>query len=155
MNVKHNSHLTAISRKTLPVPTRWLIAKDLIAGKVMDYGCGKCHSINPLGWHNYDPYHCPTVYWSWSDHYNTVICNYVLCTLPEEERLAVLQNLQRLLTKDGTAYISVRADKPKQGWGKSSRGTYQGRARKLPLPLVYKNSQFRIYQLTKTTKLVG
>jgi hypothetical protein len=150
-----NSHLTAITRKTLPVPTRWLINHGLVdvEENVLDYGCGKCYAVNPQSWCNYDPYFKPQTLLP-RGYFNTIICNYVLCTLPEAERMPVLRKIQTLLGgQDAIAYISVRNDKPKNGWGKSSRGTYQGRVRNLNLPLVYKNSQFRIYQLTKETVL--
>lgn len=152
--MKHNSHLTAITRKTLPVPTRWLMQQGLVTGRILDYGCGKCYTINPSHWHNYDPFHCPTTYWQWDNHYNTIICNYVLCTLPAEDRIVVLRNLQRLLASDGVAYVSVRNDRPKNGWGVSSRGTYQGRVRGLPLEMIRSVKPYRIYRLTKETKLV-
>ncbi len=136
----------------MPVPTRWLIKAGLVVGKVMDYGCGKCASVNPPEWFNYDPHYQPNANFG-TDRFDTIICNYVLCTLPEAERMPILQHIQVLLRLNGIAYISVRNDKPKNGWGKSSKGTYQGRVRNLNLPLVYKNSQFRIYQLTKDTNL--
>jgi hypothetical protein len=153
--MKHNSHLTAITRKRMPVPTRWLINAGLVdvEENVLDFGCGKCGEVNPKTWDNYDPHYRPWSCWH-KRSYRTIICNYVLCTLPDEERLPILKEIQRKLGgHDAIAYLSVRNDKPKQGWGKSSRGTYQGRVRKLNLPLTYKNSQFRIYQLTKDTVL--
>ena len=146
----HNSHLTAITRKDFPVPTRWLMKQSLIRGKVLDYGCGKCYTINPIKWDNFDPHYYPSTL---IPGYDTILCNYVLCTLPADERLEVLQMIKFFLKSDGIAYISVRNDKPKQGWGISKRKTYQGRVRNLNLPLLYKNSHFRIYKLTANTKL--
>lgn len=147
-----NSHLTAIARKTLPRPTRWLLDKGLIVGSVMDYGCGKCGNINPPEWFNYDPHYQPNFFTG--ARYDTIVCNYVLCVLPREKRMDVVKHIQVLLRLNGIAYIAVRNDKPKNGWGVSSRGTYQGRVQKLPLYIIYENSQFRIYQLTKADKLV-
>lgn len=149
--MKHNSHLTAISRKTLPVPTRWLRKQGVILGRVLDYGCGKCASVNPPSWDNYDPHFYPN---GMSGKYDTILCNYVLCTLPNDERMEILHDIQNHLTADGIAYISVRNDRPKQGWGISSRGTYQGRVRKLPLLCIRETSQYRIFRLTKHTELV-
>jgi len=149
-----NSHKTAIVRKTLPLPTRWLLSQKLTHLPVLDYGCGKCHNVNPLQWFNYDPF------WFNSDieclrgEIQTVVCNYVLCTLPKSEEKKILLDIQSLLTPSGVAYISVRNDKPKGGYGKSSRGTYQ---RKVTLPYLFqlrKTSQYRIYLLTQTSKLV-
>ena len=86
----------------------------------------------------------------------TVVCNYVLCTLPRADRMPVLKDIQSLLMDrpDSRAYITVRNDKPKQGWGVSKTGTYQGRVSNLKLPLLYECRGFRIYTMTKTTTLL-
>lgn len=155
--MNHKSHLTAITRKTLPVPTRWLMKKGYVLNHLflatLDFGCGKCHEINNKHFpcDGYDPFFRPDGITR--DKYNIIICNYVLCTLPAEERMAVLKKIKYLLSENGFAYIAVRNDKPKQGWGVSSRGTYQGRVRGLPLELIHENSQFRMYQMTKKTKI--
>ena len=147
-----NSHRTAIARSTLPVPTRWLLSQGLLVGKVMDYGCGKCASVNPPDWFNYDPYYQPN--FITGARYDTIVCNYVLCTLPKSEEKKTLQHIQSRLRLNGVAYISVRNDVPRGGYGKSSKGTYQ---RKVTLPyltLVRKTTQYKIYQLTKDDSLV-
>ena len=151
----NKSHLTAITRKTQPVPTRWLLKQKHILFPVLDYGCGKCYSVNPLPWINYDPYYYKIDLDCFRGKFLTVVCNYVLCALPAQDRLDILRDIQSLLMNrpDSRAYVSVRNDKPKQGWGVSSRGTYQGRVRKLPIPLLYSNAQFRTYVLTKTTPM--
>lgn len=155
--MKDNSHLTAIARKALPTPVRWLMRQGFVMDHpgiaTLDYGCGKCASVNPEVWDNYDPYYAPNGIPK-GKKYNIILCTYVLCVLPQEERPKVLRKIRSLLTKYGVAYISVRNDRPKNGWGKSSRGTYQGRVRKLALPLLHQNSQFRIYQLTRNCKIV-
>ena len=152
----HNSHRTAIARKTLPRPTQWLLGKGFITDhpmiSILDFGCGKCESVNPKSWDNYDPHFKPQGI-PGGKKYLRVVCNYVLCTLSRATRKKILKEIQSHLTEFGEAYISVRNDKPKQGWGISSRGTYQGRVQDLKLPLLHSNSQFRIYSLTKTTKL--
>lgn len=154
--MKDKSHLTAISRRSLPRPTRWLMDHHYVLDHpyitTLDYGCGKCASVNPKTWHNYDPYYAPNGI-SPNGKYLIIICNYVLCVKTQRERIKILRKIRSLLCKHGLAYISVRNDKPKKGWGCSSRGTYQGRCQKLPLPFFYSTSQFRIYLLTKKTKL--
>lgn len=158
VDMEHKSHRTAITRKALPAPTRWLMSHiPVLMGAdektlILDYGCGKCGPVNPKTWDNYDPHFRPWSCWHKS-RYDVIICNYVLCTLPEDEHLPVLLDIQKRLKKHGLAYITVRNDKPRQGWGLSSKGTYQGKV-ELPFALLYKNSQFRIYLLTKDTKLV-
>lgn len=151
----NKSHLTALTRKTLPRPTRWLYNYGLIIEPVLDYGCGKCYSVNPNTWVHYDPYYWKIDLDCFRGKFLTVVCNYVLCTLPTQERLDILRDIQTLLMtrSDSRAYVSVRNDRPKQGWGVSSRGTYQGRVKTLPIPLLYSNAQFRIYSLTTSTSL--
>ena len=157
--MKHKSYLTAISRKTLPSPTRWLMKNGFVQNHphiaTLDFGCGKCHEVNNQHFpaDGYDPHYRPNGIPE-GKRYNIIICNYVLCTLPKEERAAVLKKIQFFLSEHGVAYISVRNDKPKQGWGLSSKGTYQGRCEHVTDTMIYKNSQFRIYQLTKKTRLV-
>lgn len=119
----------------------------------LDFGCGKCRSVNPSTWDNYDPHYEPDGVPE-GKRYNVILCTYVLCVLPEAERKKVLKKIRFLLSEHGWAYITVRNDKPRWGWGTSKRGTYQGRVQKLDLPLVHKTSQYRIYLLTKKPKLV-
>lgn len=56
--------------------------------------------------------------------------------------------LSRLKPK-GTAYISVRTDKPRQGWGMSSKGTYQAEIKSLPGEEIHKAKDYSIYLLTR------
>lgn len=153
MKIDHCSHLTAIHRTSLPAPVKWLLKNDLINGKVLDFGCGRCKDINPIQWDSYDPFYNPCDSIINKRKYETILCTYVLCVLPRQDRLAVLKRIQRLLntrlvTGSSCAFISVRNDKPKQGWGLSKRNTYQGRASTLPLEIIHSNSNFRIYLLT-------
>lgn len=148
----HNkSYLTAISRKSLPAPVKWIIQYQTplkLLGKVLDFGCGRCASINPPEWDNYDPHFKPDGIKQ--EKYDTIFCTYVLCTLTNAERITVLEQVTSLLDPiHGVAYISVRNDKPKQGWGFNKRHTYQGRATELngKLQLLHSTSQFRIYIL--------
>lgn len=151
------SHLTAITRKTLPVPTKWLLDNNEILFPTLDYGCGKCHEINNQYFpcEGYDPYYRPNGLneSDWKT-YSTIICNYVLCVIPShQERIKVLKRIQKLLFNGGVAYITIRNDKPKQGWGINKRGTYQGRVHWLSLKLIRKTSRYRMYLLTKEDKL--
>ncbi len=158
-----NSHLTAITRTALPVPVRWLLGQGLIHGYVLDYGCGKCASINDLhlrthpnvrSLNNYDPFYSPHDIVRPPNRegwYDVVLCTYVLCTLPEKDEKKILKDIKTLLKPNGVAYITVRNDEPKQGYGVSSKGTFQ---RRVELPYLYefkKCHQYRIYLLTADT----
>lgn len=152
--LENKSHLTAIVRKSLPTPVKWILKTQAILGKVLDFGCGKCAHINPPDWDNYDPYYNPNGIKQ--KQYNTIFCTYVLCTLPKADRAKVLTQIESLLEPMlGLAFITVRNDKPKQGWGFSKRNTYQGRATELDkrLHLLHSTSQYRIYILTRSGKL--
>jgi len=146
-----NSHKTAIARKSQPVPTRWLLSQNLIRFPVLDYGCGKCQQVNPDPWINYDPYWYKIDLDYFRGSFQTVVCNYVICTLPESEEKKILREIQSLLSDntEAVAFITVRNDTPKAGHGVSSKGTFQ---RKVILPYLVElrvTSQYRIYLLTK------
>lgn len=156
------SHLTAIARKSLPVPVRWLLRQgNAIQGHVLDFGCGKCKAINDRTiaqlpcvntMTSYDPYY-ETVFGLDAMRFDTILCTYVICALPPEEELPILKRIQSMLAQDGMAYISVRNDKPKNGHGYSSRGTFQ-RWVELPyLRQLHKCSQSRIFLLTPASNL--
>ena len=121
----NKSHLTAIVRKTLPLPTRWLIKERRIIGDVLDYGCGRCHEVNNKHFRadGYDPHYRPDGIKKL--RYDTIICNYVLNVIEDPvERAKVLAHIESLLTPAGYAYISVRNDIDEDHV--SSRGTWQG-----------------------------
>lgn len=151
-----NSHLTAIARKKLPNPVLHLIQREEIVGHVLDYGCGKCAALNEdeLASVNgvksvlsYDPFYSPHVF-KMDSPFDTILCTYVLCTLPKSQEKQILRHIQNLLAPMGLAFITVRNDRPKNGYGKNSRGTFQ---RKVELPYLQeykKTSQYRIYLLT-------
>jgi 2-polyprenyl-3-methyl-5-hydroxy-6-metoxy-1,4-benzoquinol methylase len=152
-------HLTAISRKTLPVPTRWLIDNLLLAGDVLDYGCGRCADINFKNlakvkevtsiW-NYDPHFAPT---RPTKKFDRIICNYVLCVVPEHEERHILQDIQNFLKwHEGVAFISVRNDVPRQGYGISSKKTLQRKV-ELNLPIFHTCRSFKMYMLNTCHKI--
>lgn len=151
--MKDKSHLTAIARRTLPTPVRWLMRRAYVVDHryvpTLDFGCGRCASVNPKSWDSYDPYYAPKGI-PRGKKYLIILCTYVLCAITPTEREKVLKRIRSLLTPHGIAFITVRNDRPAQGWGCSSKGTYQGRVKKLALPLLYQNSQFRIHMLTRS-----
>jgi hypothetical protein len=159
-----NSHKTAIARATLPVPTRWLLSQGMLHGTVLDYGCGKCKQINDKviastpgvkSVISYDPFYEPDALKNSAiERFDVVICNYVLCTLPIEAEKGVLKDIQDHLLPNGIAFVSVRNDIPRGGYGVSSKGTYQ---RKVEIEYLYelkKCAQYRIYLLTRDCKLI-
>jgi len=151
----NQSHLTAIGRSNkLPTPTRFLYEKGLLIPSVLDYGCGRCHNINNkfFNTEGFDPFYRP--FFGEKKLYKTIICNYVLCVLPKKkEHLEVLKTIQSLLKEeDGIAYVSVRNEKPPQGYGWTPRKTYQAKVR-LDLPVMKTTREFIMYELRKNIPL--
>ena len=140
----NNSHLTAIVRKKISLPTQYLLKNKLIVGRVLDYGCGRGFDADQLNFDKYDPYYFKDYP---NKKYDTIICNYVLNVIPSEEEKDILKKIEKLLKKDGCAYITVRRDKFKEGF--TSKKTYQ-RYVELDLPVLYeKKSSFIIYNFEK------
>jgi len=144
--VHHKSHLTAIHRKSIPTPVKWILSNENISGNILDFGCGKCKSINPKHWDSYDPYYNPNGITK--PKYNIILCTYVLCVLNLFERLKTLNEIKSLLDKNGIAYIIVRNDKPKRGWGLSNRKTFQSKTPELNsmFPCIRSNSSYKIFK---------
>ena len=145
-----NSYRTAISRRSLSAPTKWLLDHDLIKGKVLDFGCGRGGDADRLRFDHgfecgqYDPHYSP--FYPLDGQYDTIICNYVLNTVPEQEATCILAKINHLYHfVGGVAYITVRRDIKKPGYTKI--GTYQ-RNVKLDLPIVHENKDFCIYRMT-------
>jgi SAM-dependent methyltransferase len=121
--------------------------KGLLRGRILDYGCGKCHEINNKhfsadGW---DPYHRTISIRG--KLYDTIICNYVLNVIPNQgKRLDVLEDIGDRLARGGVAYITVRNDL-KRGYI-SGKGTHQLR---IYLPYDYEtyHSDYRMYRIGK------
>ena len=138
------SHKTAKTRKTLSAPTKYLLKDNAFLGKVLDYGCGKGFDSDELGFEKYDPHFFPKTP---KGKYDTIVCNYVLNVINNDDANLVIAKIRSLLKSKGKAYISVRRDIIKEGVTKS--GTFQ-RNVILDLPvLVEVPKKFCIYLLTK------
>jgi hypothetical protein len=48
------SKYTAIHRKRMSAPCKWLHTRNLHVGKVLDYGCGHGYDADTLGFTAYD-----------------------------------------------------------------------------------------------------
>ena len=112
-----NSHLTVKERTKPSLPTKVLLERNLIVGRVLDFGCGlgtdleflKNKNIDVTG---FDPYYKPEVP---TGKFDTIICNYVLNVLLPEEQSHVLMAISELLKKGGKAYFAVRRDIERNG----------------------------------------
>lgn len=137
-----NAHRTAIVRKTLSAPTKYLEARGKLVGRVLDYGCGRGFDADTLDIEAFDPYYRPE---RPDGQFDTIICNYVLNVIEDAEVAAVLSAIHFLLLSGGIAYIAVRRDVKVEGWTK--KGTFQVN-RVLNFPVEYeKKGAFIIYRL--------
>lgn len=147
---KNYSFNTAIKRTKPSLPLKFLIDKNLLAGKILDYGCGRGFDskyLKSLGYDvdSYDPYWKPDGINN--AQYNTVFCNYVLNVIETDNEISLaIKAVQNLLSKEGLAYFSVRRDLKKDGF--TTRG-YQRRVY-LNAPIAFnKGGAFCIYVIGK------
>jgi diadenosine tetraphosphate (Ap4A) HIT family hydrolase len=152
MNKQKNqfSHLTAIDRIYLSFPAKFLLEKNLLKGKVLDFGCGLGNDVKLLQQKGfditgYDPYHLPQYP---TDKFDTIICFYVLNVLFLEEQANVLMEVSHLLKPGGKAYYAVRRDIKKEGFREHyihKKNTYQC-ITKLPFKSIYQDDNCEIYE---------
>jgi diadenosine tetraphosphate (Ap4A) HIT family hydrolase len=113
-----NPHRTAITRKEISFPTRVLLEKNKIQGRVLDFGCGKMKDLEELGKMGvnivgYDPHYLNE--WPQGE-FDTILCHYVLNVLLPIEQTHVLMCIAELLKPGGTAYFTVRRDIQRPGF---------------------------------------
>ena len=142
--MNNKAHKTAIARKTLSVPMKYLNGKGLLKGRILEFGCGKGFDADSLNIEGYDPFHRPE---KPEGKFNTVVCNYVLNVVTDDQVHSVLKNIHDYLVVGGTAYITVRRDIKKEGWTKI--GTYQVN-RELPFEVIReRKNAYIIYKVKK------
>lgn len=145
-----NSHLTAIEREKMSHPTRILLNKGELKGKVLDFGCGFGKDVQELKESNidvigYDPYYFPNYP---KQKYDTIICHYVLNVIEKKEQAKVLFEVSNLLKFGGKAFFTVRRDIKKQGFREHfvhKKMTYQTNVL-LPFKSYLQNDNMEIYE---------
>ena len=147
--MENNSCLTAITRTKLSAPSKVLLDKGLLKGRVLDFGCGKGFDVeylSGLGYNiqGFDPYYQPE---KPIGKFDTIICNYVLNVLEPSEWDSVLSDIKELLNNNGIAYIAVRRDIKEEGYRRHGKGqTYQTNV-ELDLDKLCENTKYCIYKL--------
>ncbi len=144
------SHLTAIERTNLSSPVRFLLARDLLKSRVLDFGCGLGNDVKLLQQKGldivgYDPHYVPIYP---TGKFDTIVCCYVLNVLRAEEQAEVLMNVSHLLAPGGKAYYAVRRDLKKEGFREHyvhKVPTYQCNV-KLPFKSIELNEYCEIYE---------
>jgi diadenosine tetraphosphate (Ap4A) HIT family hydrolase len=158
-NVKSNtySHLTAKERDTISFPAKILLNNNLLAGAMLDFGCGfgkdveliKSKGFDIVG---FDPHYFPTFP---TIKFDTIICFYVLNVLQKEEQANVLMQISALLKPNGKAYFAVRRDILKEGFRMHKihqKPTYQCNIL-LSFKSIFKNENCEIYEYQHYTFL--
>ena len=104
--------MTAISRKKVSAPAKYLMDEGLIKGHVLDFGCGRgdleiaSHpEADVSGW---DPYWKPSL--PSRSKYDVVTCIYVLNVQEPGLRRRALASAKRYVKKGGALYVAVRRD---------------------------------------------
>jgi len=144
------SHCTAKERDKLSFPASILLSKNLMQGKILDFGCGhgsdvaflREKSFDVVG---YDPHYAPNYP---SGKFDTIICIYVLNVLEKIEQSDVLMNVSQLLKPGGKAYFAVRRDISFEGFRTHKihkKKTYQVNVQ-LPFESVFKNDFSEIFE---------
>lgn len=144
------SHFTAKERDNLSFPGRILRERDLLTGKILDFGCGLGKDVEILknlkySIEGYDPYYFNTFP---SGKFDTVICLYVLNVLLPQEQATVINEISKLLKIGGKAYFAVRRDIKKPGFRFHKihkKETYQCNVI-LPFQSIFKNENMEIYE---------
>ncbi|MEH2270709.1 MAG: bifunctional class I SAM-dependent methyltransferase/HIT family protein [Nostoc sp.] len=144
------SHLTAIERSYLSFPAKFLLNKNLLQGKILDFGCGFGNDVKILREKGcditgYDPYYFPEYP---DSKFDTIICFYVLNVLFSEEQTNVLMEISHLLKPGGKAYYAVRRDIKKEGFREHyvhKKPTYQCIA-KLPFTSICLDEYREVYE---------
>jgi len=138
-----NAYKTAISRKKLSTPARFLHETGKLNGDCLDFGCGKGFDCDHLNIQGYDPHYRDNNLTA----YDTIMCNYVLNVCYEDEQKNIIEKIKGLLKPTGTAYLTVRNDKKNLN-GITKKGTYQTFVN-LDLPIIKKTGSFVMYVLKK------
>lgn len=144
------SHLTAIERNKLSFPAKFLLSKQLLKGRILDFGCGFGNDVKLLRQQKfditgYDPHYFPQYP---DDKFDTIICFYVLNVLFPEEQANVLMEVSHLLKPGGRAYYAVRRDIKREGFREHyvhKKPTYQCIV-KLPFSTINLNDNCEFYE---------
>lgn len=146
-SVRANAYRTAIARKALSAPVRYLQNEGLLKGRVLDYGCGKGSDASLIGADKYDPHFFPT---KPRRKYDTIICVYVLNVVTPKDAAEIVESVRKLLKADGVAWFAVRRDIEIPHI--TARGTLQYNVNLPTDPHCARysfNNKFAIYRVTK------
>lgn len=153
----NHPYLTAIKRTDLSVPVRYLLEKDLLKGRILDFGCGFGYDTDELKKRGFDVVGYDYYYRSDfpKGKFDTIICVYVLNVLEPYAQAEVLMNITNLLSPKGSAFFAVRRDLKEEGFRLHAihkQYTYQCNV-VLPFQSLVSNSSYELYQYNHFNKL--
>ena len=107
-----NSYRTAIARKNLSLPMchlidEWGMKFPSNPKYSLDYGCGRGYDADFNGTYKYDPHYFPK---KPKGPFQYITCIYVLNVVSVATGQKIVEDIQRLLARDGIAYVAWRAD---------------------------------------------
>jgi len=126
---------TAIERKKLSTPMKFLEEEGHLDGRTLDYGCGRGFDAGHLGLESYDPNFFHGIP---EGKFDTITCNYVMNVVTEEVASWLINDIESRLAPGGHAFITVRRD--------LKEDTETQRNVKLDLPIVKETSGYCIYE---------
>lgn len=135
-------------------PTRWLMNNNLLKGDILDFGCGygiDVEELSKLGFNimGYDKYYKPEYP---KTTFDTIICQFVLNVVDEDEQDEIIKQIKLLLNKDAKAYFTVRIGLKQYGYKFDKRVKKYSLQRFVRLPFKIINSapryRFVIYEMT-------
>ena len=133
----------AVNRRTVSFAANWLVNGSLVTGRVLDYGCGFGFDAEHFGWEAFDPYYRQAAP---KGHFDTIVCNHVLNMLTRTSRTEVINNILRLLSGEGVAWLIVPRNIPRTG-KIAMRQRIQNYVQ-LELPSEYRDDKLEIYRMT-------
>jgi len=142
--VSEASKHSAMSRTKPSAPFTWLAKHGELVGRILDYGCGYGMDVKSFGVEGYDP--------NWDvplpdGDFDTIVCNYVLNVVDEDEQKEILTHIKSLLSAVGRAFIVARRDLKVEG--QDGRKGYKQRMVYLPFEKVHHTSGYQIYRMHK------
>jgi len=140
--LKNMSWRTAISRNKPSAPMTFLNGQHRLAGRLLDYGCGKGFDADCFSMEKYDPHFMTK---RPEGFYDTITCVYVLNVVDKKEQEEILKSIRNLLSPNGVAYIAVRRDMKED----YKTALSVQRIVKLPYPVVQEEAGHCIYMMSK------
>jgi SAM-dependent methyltransferase len=134
----------AIRRQTVSRTAQLLKDRNLLRGRILDYGCGFGFDADHFGWEAFDPHYRPTTL---EGLFDTVVCNHVANMLTRASRHKLFETIVTLLAPQGIAYLSVSRKIPTAG-KLGIRKRIQNHV-VLTLPSIVRDDELEVYRLER------